>query len=67
MEEHLMPRTKKMITMSKTSPWADIKTPGQDYNVRKIPETKSISNVRYGIDIERIKKFLTKNDVLWEK
>ena len=26
-----------------------------------------ISNVRYSIDIERIKEFLTKNDVLWEK
>lgn len=31
-----------MITMRKTSPWADIETPGQDYNVRKIPETKGI-------------------------
>lgn len=28
--------------MSKSSPWADIETPGKDYNVRKIPETKSI-------------------------
>lgn len=28
--------------MSKTLPWADIETPGQDYNVRKIPETKGI-------------------------
>ena len=42
MEEHLILRTKRMITMSKTSPWADIETPGQDYNVRKIPETKGI-------------------------
>lgn len=38
----MIPRTKKMITMSKTSPWADIETPGQDYNVRKIPKTKGI-------------------------
>ena len=34
--------TKRMITMSRASPWADIETPGQDYNVRKIPGTKGI-------------------------
>ena len=28
--------------MSKTSPWSEIETPGQDYNVRKIPESKEI-------------------------
>jgi len=28
--------------MNKSSPWADIETPGQDYNVRKIPETQGI-------------------------
>ncbi len=28
--------------MTKVSPWADIVTPGKDYNVRKIPETKEI-------------------------
>lgn len=31
----------------------------------KIPN--GISNVRYAIDIERIKKFLVRNDILWEK
>ena len=28
--------------MNKASPWTDIETPGQDYNVRKIPETKGV-------------------------
>ena len=28
--------------MSKTSPWADIETPGKDYNVRKVPETNGV-------------------------
>ena len=28
--------------MIKASPWADIETPGQDYNVRKVPETKGV-------------------------
>ena len=28
--------------MSNFSPWAEIETPGNDYNVRKIPETKGV-------------------------
>ena len=40
--EHLIRRTKRMITMNNPSPWADIETPAQDYNVRKIPETQGI-------------------------
>ncbi len=33
---------RRMTTMSNSSPWADIEMPGQDYNVRKIRETKGI-------------------------
>jgi len=31
-----------MTTMTSSSPWAEIDTPGKDYNVRKVPNTKGI-------------------------